>query len=424
LPVEVNSRLIYEGGRAVGIQGIARDISQRKQLEEELRQSQKMEAIGRLAGAVAHDFNNMLTAILGYSQLLLLRLEPNSPWRKEVTEIEKAGRSAAALTSQLLAFGRKQGFRPQRVNLNTVVSTIENMLSRLIGDDVELKVTLDPALEAIKADPNQLEQVLMNLAVNSRDAMPQGGVLRIETSNTYIDAHYALHHRNVLPGPYVLLTVSDTGIGMDHETQLRIFEPFFTTKEEGKGTGLGLATVYGIVKQCEGLIEVQSQPGAGATFRIYFPRIHETPSLSEGEAVYSAAGGHETVLLAEDNDAVRSLARQLLEMNGYRVLEARNPAEALILCRSYEGVISAIITDVSMPQMHGPELVRQVLLSRPDLSVVYMSGNSDTKLLPTVNDEPQFVVTKPFTPETLTQTLRSALDRVTNAGDVHRQHDG
>lgn len=425
LPVEVNSRLVFEGDGAVGIQGIARDISQRKQLEAELRHSQKMEAIGRLAGAVAHDFNNMLTAILGYSQLLLLRLEPNSPWRKEITEIEKAGRSAAALTSQLLNFSRKQGFKPQHLNLNEVVSTIERMLGRLIGDDIELSVHLEPALGTIRADPNQLEQVIMNLAVNSRDAMPQGGTLRITTANTYIDAHYAMQHRNVLPGPYVLLTVSDDGVGMDHETQSRIFEPFFTTKEEGKGTGLGLATVYAIVKQCEGLIEVQSQLGAGTTFRIYFPRVLETPALNAGGATYATAGGHETILLAEDNDAVRTLARQMLEMNGYKVLEARNAGEALMLCRSYEGPIAAILTDVLMPQMNGPELVRQVLTSRPHLKVVYMSGNSDTRLLPAaINGEHLFVVTKPFTSETLTQTLRLALDYVTGAAPAHPPRGG
>jgi two-component system, cell cycle sensor histidine kinase and response regulator CckA len=424
LPVEVNSRLVFENGQPVAIQGIARDISQRKQLEEELRQSQKMEAIGRLAGAVAHDFNNMLTAILGYSQLLLLRMEPQSPWRKEVSEIEKAGRSAAALTSQLLAFSRKQGFKPQQINLNQVVSSIEHMLGRLIGDDIELAVALEAGLGTIKADPNQIEQVLMNLAVNSRDAMPQGGALRIETANTYIDANYALHHRDVLPGPYVVLTVCDNGVGMDHETQLRIFEPFFTTKDEGKGTGLGLATVYGIVKQCQGLIEVQSQPGVGTTFRIYFPHIHETTALSEGTSTYTAAQGDETVLLAEDNDAVRALARQMLEMNGYKVLEARNPTEALMLCRSYEGAIAAILTDVSMPQMNGPELARQVLLARPNLGVIYMSGNSDTQLLPAaVNGEQLFVVTKPFTPETLTQALRLALDQITVSTPVHPQYD-
>ncbi|RIK44144.1 MAG: hypothetical protein DCC55_03330 [Chloroflexi bacterium] len=413
LPVEINSRLIYEGGEPVAIQGIARDISQRKQLEEELRHSQKMEAVGRLAGAVAHDFNNLLTAILGYSQLLLLRLEPNSPWRKEITEIEKAGRSAAALTSQLLAFSRKQRVKPQNLDLNQVVSTIERMLGRLIGDDIELRVHLEPALGTIRADPSQLEQLIMNLAVNSRDAMPRGGTLWIETANTYIDAKYAMHHRGVLPGPYVMLTVRDEGVGMDHETQSRIFEPFFTTKEEGKGTGLGLATVYGIVKQYEGLIEVQSQPGAGTTFRIYFPQVHETPALTEGAATYASAGGHETVLLVEDNVAVRTLARQMLEMNGYKVLEARNASEALLLSRSYEGSIAAILTDVLMPQMNGPELVRQVLLIRPQLGVVYMSGNSDTHLLPArVSDERLFVITKPFTSETLTQTLRSALDHI------------
>jgi two-component system cell cycle sensor histidine kinase/response regulator CckA len=409
--VEINSRLIYEDGKPVGIQGIARDIRERKQLENELRHSQKMEAIGRLAGAVAHDFNNLLTAILGYSQLLLLRLEPTSPWRREISEIERAGRSAADLTSQLLAFSRKQEVQPQILDLNHSVTNIERMLRRLIGSDVALTTRLDQRIGQIRADPGRLEQVIMNLAVNSRDAMPKGGQLHIETSAVKVDATYTQRHPDARPGEFVLLTVSDTGIGMDIETQSRIFEPFFTTKEAGKGTGLGLATVYGIVKQSGGWIEVESEQGAGATFRIFFPHVDEGAASDEAQDSPANNSGHETILLAEDNGAVRGLAREILEINGYHVLEAGEAAAAIDLCHTHSGPIAAVIADLVMPQMSGPELVRQLCLMRPNLRVLFMSGNAEAQWLPEPIEQPMDMVTKPFTPETLTRKLRAVLDR-------------
>jgi two-component system cell cycle sensor histidine kinase/response regulator CckA len=411
LPVEINSRLLYEGDKPVGIQGIARDISERKRLENELRHAQKMEAIGRLAGTIAHDFNNLLTAILGYSQLLLLRLDPTSPWRKDITEIDKAGRSAAALTSQLLAFSRKQEFKPQILDLNQVISGVERMLRRLMGADIELTTVLDPDLGSIKADPGRLEQVIMNLAVNSRDAMPKGGTLKLTTTNVQVDAVQASRHLDARPGPYVLLVVTDTGVGMDPETQSRIFEPFFTTKESGKGTGLGLSTVYGIVKQCDGYIEVESEPGYGTTFRLFFPRVDSTPAIAETTESYSASHGSETILVTEDDAAVRELTRQVLEMHGYKVLQARDAGEALSICRTYNGPIAALLTDLVMPQMNGSDLVRQVLMVRPQIKIVYMSGYSEHQLLePHNGDASPLLIQKPFTAEQLTRTLRDALD--------------
>jgi two-component system, cell cycle sensor histidine kinase and response regulator CckA len=411
VPIEVNSRLIYDGDQPVGLQGIARDISERKRLEDELRHAQKMEAIGRLAGAIAHDFNNLLTAILGYSQLLLLRLDANSPWRREISEIDKAGRSAATLTGQLLAFSRKQEVKPQILNLNQVVGGIERMLRRLIGEDIELTTQLDDTLGNIKADPGRLEQVIMNLAVNSRDAMPKGGKLKLSTTNVYVDPVHASHHLDAKAGPHVMLTVTDTGVGMDHETQSRIFEPFFTTKELGKGTGLGLSTVYGIVRQSEGFIEVQSELGLGTTFRIFFPSVGAAPVPPTNPGNVDPGRGVETILMAEDDTAVRNLTRQVLELHGYKVLEARDAAEALAIARTYNGPIAALLTDVIMPQMNGPDLVRQVAMLRPQIRVVYMSGYADHQVLEAQSrDEAAVIVHKPFTPEALTRALRTVLD--------------
>jgi PAS domain S-box-containing protein len=406
--LEVNTRLIYQGQRPVGVQGIARDVSERKQLEEQLRQSQKMEAVGRLAGAVAHDFNNLLTAILGYSQLLLRRLDPNGPMRKELVEIEKAGQRAAALTNQLLAFSRKQVFQPQVLNLNLVVADIEKMLQRLIGEDIELRAILDPALGPTKADRGRIEQVIMNLVVNSRDAMPRGGQLTIYTANVELDDV----HIEAKPGSYIMLAVADTGSGMDKETQSHIFEPFFTTKEPGKGTGLGLSTVYGIVKQSGGYITCQSEPRQGTVFRIYLPRIEEPSERLEGQMPMSEALlGHETILLVEDDDAVRELTHQMLEMNGYAVLEASNAQDALSICRQRTLPIPLLITDVVMPLTNGPELVQQVLQLRPETKVLYISGYTDNPLALRSKAEGSLpLLQKPFTPEGLTRKVREILD--------------
>ncbi len=407
-PLEVNTRLLYEGQRPVGVQGIARDISERKQLEEQLRQSQKMEAVGRLAGAVAHDFNNLLTAILGYSQLLLRRLDPNGPMRKEVVEIEKAGQRAAALTNQLLAFSRKQVFQPQVLNLNLVVADIEKMLQRLIGEDIELRAIFDPMLGLTKADRGRLEQVIMNLAVNSRDAMPRGGQLTIYTANVELDELPI----EAAPGAYIMLAVADTGMGMDKETLLHIFEPFFTTKEPGKGTGLGLSTVYGIVKQSGGYITCQSEPRQGTLFRIYLPRIEEPAERLEGQpSVAEVLFGNETILLVEDDDAVRELTQQMLAMNGYAVLEASNAQDALSICRERTLPIPLLITDVVMPLTNGPELAQQVLQLRPETKVLYISGYTDNLLALRSSVAGSLpLLQKPFTPEGLTRKVREILD--------------
>lgn len=410
VPVEVNSRLLYEDGCPVGIQGIARDISERKLLEEQLRQAQKMEAIGRLAGAVAHDFNNLLTAILGYSQLLLRRLGSGEAMRKELVEIEKAGQRAAALTNQLLTFSRKQVFEPQVLNLNPIVTDIEQMLRRLIGEDIDLAVALAPELGRVKADRGQLEQVIMNLAVNSRDAMPQGGTLTIATANVEIKSVVG----EIKPGAYVTLTVSDTGIGMDRETQARIFEPFFTTKEAGKGTGLGLATVYGIVKQSGGSIECISEVGKGTLFRIYLPQIQESifapQPTRRPEPNYT---GHETVLLVEDDEAVRELTRHMLELNGYAVIEARDAQEALMLCHQQTTPIPLLITDVVMPQVNGRVLAQRISSLWPTTKVLLISGYTDNHLLPQNGAERPFpLLQKPFTPEALLGKVRALLDGV------------
>jgi PAS domain S-box-containing protein len=412
LALEINTRLIDEQGEPSAILGIARDISERKHLEDQLRQAQKMEAIGRLAGVVAHDFNNLLIAILGYSQLILRRLEPHNPFYREINEIEKAGQRAATLTNQLLAFSRRQAAQPQIVNLNHVVTEIGHMLRRIIGEDIELVTVLEPQLGCTKVDPGQIEQVIMNLAVNSRDAMPNGGRLIIETANSEFDEPYASRHPATQSGHYVLLSVSDTGVGMDKETQSRIFEPFFTTKSEGKGTGLGLSTVYGIVKQSNGHIEVQSEPGRGATFQIFLPMVDEKPLYEQlVQMDDDAYGGQETILLAEDDDAVRELVVHLLQVKGYTVLEATDARSALAVCQSYSGPIAAVLTDVVMPQMNGPELVQVLMQLRPTLKVLYMSGYTDgntvslNQLSGTLS-----LLEKPFTAEKLTQRLRQLLD--------------
>ncbi len=416
LSLEINSRLLYEGNHPIGIQGIARDISERKNLEEQLRHAQKMEAIGRLAGAVAHDFNNLLTAILGYSQLLLLRLGPDSPWRREVNEIDKAGRSAAKLTSQLLAFSRKQEFQPQILNINQVILGIEQMLRRLIGEDIELQAHLSPQDFNIRADPSRLEQVIMNLVVNSRDAMPHGGRLQIKTALMRIDQAAADRHLDARPGWYVCLSISDSGIGIDQATQSRIFEPFFTTKGAGQGTGLGLSIVYGIVKQSEGFIEVESELGQGTSFHIFLPRVNDPLQIAEDAEEYKPLDGHETILVVEDDTTVRSLACQILEMNGYTVLEASDAKEALELINRHRGLVAAVLTDVIMPQISGPELVRQLRHTRPYLRFLYMSGYTDNQVLwADDHHRPPPLIPKPFTPETLLSALRTVLDEPNQA---------
>lgn len=415
IAVELDSRIIFEDGVAVGVQGIARDVTERKQLEDQLRQAQKMEAIGQLAGGIAHDFNNLLTAITGYSDLTLKRLPHDNPLRRNVEEVKKAGERAASLTRQLLAFSRKQVLQPKVLDLNAVVSDMEKMLQRLIGEDIELQTALASELGSVKADPGQIEQVIMNLAVNARDAMPHGGNLIIETENVFLNEEYATSHIAVKHGAYVMLAVSDTGEGMSEETQSRIFEPFFTTKELGKGTGLGLSTVYGIVKQSGGNIWVYSEISQGTTFKIYLPRIDEAAQeYLSGVRVEERVYGTEIILLAEDDREVRSLVREALEGYGYRVLEAEGGGAALSVSERHEAPIHLLLTDVVMPKMSGRELADRLTQSRPEIKVLYMSGYTDESIVHHgVLDPDTPFIQKPFGPQALARKVREVLDRET-----------
>ncbi len=397
-------------GEARGVIEHIRDISAQRRLEEQLRQAQKMEAIGRLAGGVAHDFNNLLMIIQGYGELLLEKLEAARE-RHAAEEIVAASRRATALTRQLLAFSRKQVLQPQVLDLNAVVANVEKMLRRLIGEDIELLTRLDPELGTIRADPGQIEQVLMNLAVNARDAMPGGGQFTIETANVELDQDYASRHASVAAGRYVRLAVSDTGCGVDPETQGHLFEPFFTTKERGKGTGLGLATVYGIVEQSGGNIWVYSEVGRGTVFKIHLPRIEAPrPALREQDVRQEAVRGCETVLVAEDDDKVRALVCETLHARGYTVLEARDGEEALRIARSRKTPIHLLITDVIMPRMNGRKLAERLGALRPEIRLLYMSGYTDDTIVNHgVLEAGIAFLQKPFTAEALSVKVREAL---------------
>jgi len=403
----------YREGQLASILGIGRDVTERLSLEQQLRQAQKMEAVGRLAGGVAHDFNNILTAITGYADLLLEDLGTTDRRRDDIAEIRKAAERAAGLTRQLLAFSRQQVMQVRVLDLNDVVADTQNMLGRLLGEDIALVTRLDPALGAVKADPGQLEQVIMNLAVNARDAMPGGGKLTIETANAELDDTYVREHFPARPGSYVMLAVSDTGTGMSDEVQSHLFEPFFTTKEKGKGTGLGLATVYGIVKQSGGYIWVYTEPGHGTTFKIYLPRVAGAPAQrASGPKASPVGAGTETVLLAEDEAAVRAVARHALERQGYTVLEASSGEAALDLAERHSGRIHLLLTDVIMPGMNGRALALRLSELRPDLRVVYMSGYTEEAITRHGVLEPGLTyVQKPFTPEGLARKVREVLDR-------------
>jgi PAS domain S-box-containing protein len=411
ITVEANTKLVFQDGVPIGVQGIARDVTQRKQLEDQLRQSQKMEAIGQLAGGVAHDFNNLLTAINGYSALALQRIDENHPVRGYLEEVKKAGDRAANLTRQLLAFGRKQILQPLAINMNDVVTDMNKMLQRLIGEDIRLTAKLDPALKKIKADPGQVEQVLVNLVVNARDAMPQGGKLTIETATVELDSEYANKHVGFAPGNYVMLAVSDTGSGMDGKTQARIFDPFFTTKEKGKGTGLGLSTVYGIIKQSGGNISVYSELGHGTTFKVYLPGLAAAPPKAEAPVENAVVGGSETILLVEDEDVVRGLARKILEHAGYNVLEASRGAEAFQLCQEQAQPVDLLLTDVVMPETSGKEVADRLSKEQPGLRVLFMSGYTDEAIVHHgVLDSNVEFIQKPFTPAALVRKVREVLD--------------
>jgi PAS domain S-box-containing protein len=406
-------------GRLTHFVGVVTDVSEQKRLEAQLRQSQKMEAIGRLAGGVAHDFNNVLTVILGYSDMLLQKLTPGDASRAPIEEISKAGQRAASLTNQLLAFSRKQVLTPVALNLNTLVADMDKMLRRLIGEDIELTTSLDPALQPAKVDPGQVQQVLMNLVVNARDAMPNGGKLTIKTANVDFDASYAVERPELQPGSYVLVAVSDTGCGMDEATKARIFEPFFTTREPGMGTGLGLATVYGIIKQSGGYIYVNSQPGRGSTFRIYFPRAgQETSQPGQDSAPHEIKQNAATVLVVEDEDAVRAMAARVLQRNGHAVLQARHGEEALQLSAAHTGPIDLLLTDVVMPQMSGCQLAQRMAPIRPAMKVLYMSGYTDEAIVRhgLLSHEVDFLQ-KPFTGDILAKRVGELLQHST-AGSV------
>jgi signal transduction histidine kinase len=381
--------------------------------EKQLLQSQKLEAVGRLAGGISHDFNNLLTVILGYSDIMKRNLPDSHPLRRNVEEIVRASERAASLTRQLLAFSRKQVMQPKVFELNTVVTDLEKMLRRMIGEDVELRVSLPRELGNIKADPVHLEQVIMNLVVNARDAMPKGGKLSIETSNVYLDEAYAREHVSVVPGDYVMLAISDTGCGMDEETRLHIFEPFFTTKEQGKGTGLGLSMVYGIVRQSGGNIWVYSEEGRGTTFKIYFPRVvADAEDYKRSSQMSDVPCGAETILLVEDAELVRNLARQVLEGAGYRVLEAASAEAAIDLCEQINGDrIDLLLTDVIMPGMSGNDMSRILLKKQPGMPVLYMSGYTDDAIVQHgVLEAGINFLQKPFTPGALASKVREVLD--------------
>ena len=401
-------------GAEVGTLGVLKDIGERRHLEEQLRQSQKMDAVGRLAGGIAHDFNNLLTVIAGRAQLILSRIRPEEPIHRDATLVRTTADRAAALTHQLLAFSRKQVLQPQVLNLNAVVTGMEPMLGRLIGEDIDLSVVAADGLGRVKADPGQLEQVIVNLVVNARDAMPEGGRLTIETADVELDAAFASRHVTVPAGPYVMLAVTDTGEGMDEQTRSRVFEPFFTTKGPGKGTGLGLATVYGIVKQSGGDIQLSSERGRGTSFKIYLPRVAEQASEPgpTRPATAPVPRGDETVLLVEDEPEVRDLAREILEASGYTVLQACDPQDALLMAERHAGPIRLLLTDVIMPRQSGRALAERLRPLRPELQVLYMSGYTNEAIVRHGVLEPDTMfIQKPFTPAALGHKVRDALDR-------------
>jgi PAS domain S-box-containing protein len=414
ITVRLSGRLVAdEGGEPAYIEGIVEDVTERRMLEQQLRQSQKMEAVGRLAGGVAHDFNNLLTVIRGYTEILLSDLPADDSRAGELEEIMKASDRAGALTRQLLAFSRQQVLAPKVLNLNTIVLNMHNLLRRLLGEDVDLQTILDPELGNVKADPSQIEQVLMNLAVNARDAMPMGGRLTVETANVELAENWGREIINAKPGPYVMIAMSDSGAGMDEATKARVFEPFFTTKEQGKGTGLGLSTAYGIVKQSDGYISVYSEVGIGSTFKVYLPRMDSVRDINVATpAVAATDRGTETVLLVEDEEGVRKLVSGILVRQGYRVLESTSGEEALELVHDHRGKIDLLLSDVVLVGMSGRELSERMRIQMPTLKVIYMSGYTDDAIVRhgVLTESAEFLQ-KPFSSDHLLHKVRAVLEK-------------
>ena len=405
-------RVVREPGAGVTCyEGSMEEITERKQLESQYRQAQKMEAIGRLAGGVAHDFNNILTAITGYGEITLLDLRRDDPLRLNIEEVLKAAERATSLTQQLLAFSRKQILQSRKINLNNTLTDMHGMLQRLIGEDIDLLLAPDPELGTVIADPGQVEQIVLNLVVNARDALPRGGKITMETGNFFLDEDYAQRHLEVTPGPYAMLAVSDNGLGMDAETQSHIFEPFFTTKPRGKGTGLGLAMVYGIIKQSGGHIWVYSEPGQGTTIKVYLPRVDAAVEPATAEAPAELPFGWETILIVEDEDALRPLICKALKKFGYRVLEARHGGEALLICEQAQEPIHLMLVDVVLPQMSGPEIAARLANLQPDMKVLFMSGYTEIAIVRhDVLDQRVPFLQKPFKPVAMVRKVREVLD--------------
>ena len=412
LQMEITSHTLILDGRACRL-AVGLDVTERRRLEEQLRQSQKMEAVGRLAGGVAHDFNNVLSVILSYSDMLLGGMKSDEPMRDDVQEIRKAGDRAAALTRQLLMFSRQQVLKPRVLDLNELLANMDKMLQRILGADVALVSLPAEQLGRVRVDPSSIEQVIMNLVVNARDAMPTGGQLTMETRNVVLDETYAHEHLGVVPGPHVMLAVTDTGTGIDKVTLARIFEPFFTTKEQGKGTGLGLSTVFGIVQQSGGSVWVYSEVGKGTTFKVYLPRVDASIEVvGPTDPLPATLRGSETILLVEDDDQVRGVAVGILRRSGYQVIESRNAGEALLHAEKHDGTIHLLLTDVVMPQMSGPELAKRLVSVRPGIRVLCMSGYTDDSIVRHgVLDAHLPYLQKPITPDVLTMKVRDVLDR-------------
>ena len=409
--LEVSATNLLKNPAVNGIVVNARDVTERRTLEDQLMRAQRMEAIGTLSGGIAHDFNNILTVILGHTEVLLKELQSSPEESGHLKSIDEASRRASALTRQLLAFSRKQVLQPKVLNLNSLIVDLDKMLRRLISENIELHTVTDPQLGATRTDPGQIEQVVMNLVVNARDAMKSGGRITIETANVNLDEDYVRGHPTARPGPHVMLAVSDTGEGISPDIMPHIFEPFFTTKEVGKGTGLGLSTVYGIVKQSGGNVWVYSQPGRGSTFKIYLPRVDEPAPFAAEATLHSVSSGAETVLLVEDEPALRDLIKIALTAGGFTVIDAPTPADALILSRKHTGPLDLLLTDVIMPGMDGPALAKQVQGERPDIKVLFMSGYATNFIMHDgVVDPGTNFLEKPFHPRTLLNKVREVLD--------------